>query len=82
LILIQITMMWGQVFGLSKCPRGHLLILMHCRLSVHQDCFWSKCPRGHLLILMHLLMPGKNYLSPSKCPRGHLLILMRQTLTL
>ena len=66
----------------SKCPRGHLLILIQITMMWGQVFGLSKCPRGHLLILMHLLMPGKNYLSPSKCPRGHLLILMRQTLTL
>jgi len=37
----------------SKCPRGHLLILM---FEKDNNCEYfsalSKCPRGHLLILM------------------------------
>jgi len=38
----------------SKCPRGHLLILMRKSLSRDWGAVMSKCPRGHLLILIIL----------------------------
>jgi len=36
----------------SKCPRGHLLILIYERGCQPVPEAGSKCPRGHLLILM------------------------------
>jgi len=47
-------MLLTNVAGESKCPRGHLLILMDNVVTgdVLAYQFESKCPRGHLLILM------------------------------
>jgi len=36
----------------SKCPRGHLLILMITMPAETIGAILSKCPRGHLLILI------------------------------
>jgi len=63
--------------GGSKCPRGHLLILILIRQHNGYLLMLSKCPRGHLLILIRCT-PAVSIETAhwSKCPRGHLLILI------
>jgi len=72
----------GGTYGAfeSKCPQGHLLILIDKlaeKLDDHDKA--SKCPRGHLLILIYMVKYDELIEAAggmSKCPRGHLLILM------
>ncbi len=66
------------ILNKSKCPQGHLLILMKVQLHATSAEFASKCPQGHLLILMENICKLALAVLASKCPQGHLLILIGQ----
>jgi len=74
---LTIVLTVNVILDESKCPRGHLLILILIRQHNGYLLMLSKCPRGHLLILIRCT-PAVSIETAhwSKCPRGHLLILI------